>query len=151
MTVQQGWMEQRKFERISAALRISYRVLDAAEQKGILNQPRYNQTTAEHLPHLSQKFHVYHAITRDISLGGMAISGEQPIPEGAHVEIYLQLPQYNVTLTLLSIVARCTSYFQAGKTMYNAGVKLLALNREDVGKMERFLLAEKIRLNAGHK
>jgi len=145
MTIQQGWMEQRKFERVSASLRVSYRVLEGAEQDGILDQSRYNQTTAEQLPHLSQKFHVYHAITRDISMGGMSISGEKPFAEGQNVEIYLQLPQYNVTLTLLSVVVRATSFFQTGKTMYSAGVKLLALNREDVARLERFLLAEKLR------
>ena len=145
MTIQQGWMEQRKFERVAASLKISYRILEEAEQNGILDQSRYNQTTAEQLPHLSQKFHVYHAITRDISMGGMSISGEKPFAEGQNVEIYLQLPQYNVTLTLLSVVMRASSFFQTGKTMYSAGVKLLALNREDVARLERFLLAEKLR------
>ncbi len=145
MTIQQGWMEQRKFERVAASLKISYRLLEEGEQNGILDLPRYSQTTAEQLPHLSQKFHVYHAITRDISMGGMSISGEKPFTEGGHVEIYLQLPQYNVQLTLLSVVMRASSFFQTGKTMYSAGVKLLALNREDVARLERFLLAEKLR------
>jgi len=148
MTIQQGWMEQRKFERVATSLKVSYRILDEAEQNGILSQPRYSQTTAEQLPHLSQKFHVYHAITRDISLGGMSVSGDRPFTEGSHVEIYLQLPQYNVTLTLLSVVMRATSFFQTGKTMYSAGVKLLALNREDVARLERFLLAEKLKQGA---
>jgi hypothetical protein len=145
MTIQQGWMEQRKFERVAASLKVSYRILEEAEKKGILDQPRYNQTTAEQLPHLSQKFHVYHAITRDISLGGMSISGERPFQEGAHVEIFLQMHQYKVTLTLLAVVVRAASAFQSGRTVYTAGVKLLALNREDVSRLERFLLAEKLR------
>lgn len=148
MVMQKGWMEQRRYERIAATLKVSYRVLDAEEKNGILQQPRYSQTTADQLPYLSQKFHAYHAVTRDISEGGLSISGEHPFSEGDHVEISLQLPQYNVAVTLLAEVARSSSFFDLGKTMYNAGVKILALNREDMDRLMMYLLSEKLRQQA---
>jgi len=148
MTMQKGWMEQRRHERVAATLKISYRVLDSQEKDGILQQPRYNQTTADHLPHLAQKFHAYHAVTRDISEGGLSISGEHPFNQGDHVEISLQLPQFNVAVTILAEVARSSSFFELGKTMHNAGVKILALNREDMDRLMKFLLSEKLRQQA---
>lgn len=143
--IQKGWMEQRKFERVAATLNMSYRVLGDTEKKEALEHSKYSETKAEHLPYLSQKFHVYHAITRDISEGGLSIMGEHPFTEGNHVEIFIQLPPHNSRLTLLAEVARASSFFELGKTMYSAGVKLIALNREDVVRLEKFLLAEKLR------
>ncbi len=148
MAVQNGWMEQRRQERVSATLRVSYRVLDAAEKMGALDQPRYSQTTAEHLPDLSQKFNVYHAVTKDISEGGLAISGEHPFALGEHVEISLQLPQYKVPVTFLAEVKRSSSFFELGKTMYNAGVLILALDRDGMDRLSRYLLSEKLRQQA---
>lgn len=145
MDVQKGWMEQRRHERVAATLKVSYRVLGDGEKKDVLQQPRYSQTTADQLPQLSQKFHAYHAVTRDISEGGLSIAGEHPFTPGDHVEVAVQLPQYNVPITFLTEVARTTSYFELGKTMYNAGVKILALNREDMDRFMKFLLSEKLR------
>lgn len=149
--VQKGWMEQRNFERVAATLKVSYRILEETEKKEALEHSRYNQTMADQLPNLAERFHVYHAVTQDISQGGLSIMGERPFNIGNHVEIYLQLPQYKVQITLLAEVSRANSFFQLGKTMYSAGVKLIALNREDMVRLEKFLLGEKLRLQANKK
>ncbi len=149
--MQSGWMEHRKHERVAATLKVSYRILGDSEQKEAINQPVYSSTTAAHLPALAQKFHSYHALTQDISEGGMALSGEHPFAMGEHVEISMILPQFNAPVKLLAVVARSSSFFQQGKTMYNAGVKILALNREDMDKFSRYLLTEKLRQQSSKK
>ena len=149
MSLQQGWMEQRKHERISTSLKVAYRVLEEKEGQDALSHHHYSETKAEHLPNLASKFHVYHAVTRDISEGGLSITGENPFVMGSHVEIIMNLPQYNKPLTLLSVVMRAGEQFQSGKRVYNAGVKLLALNREDVKRLSNFILAEKLRNPGG--
>lgn len=145
MNVQKGWMEQRRHERVAATLKVSYRVLDEVEKKDILQHPRYSQTKAEHLPHLAKKFNAYHAVTRDISEGGLCITGEHPFAPGEHLEISVLLPQYNMPVTILAEVARSTSFFELGKNMFNAGVKILALNREDMDRFMKYILSEKLR------
>ena len=145
---QQGWMEQRKHERVSTTLKVSYRILDEAEKGQKLQHPNYQQTTADKLPQLSQKFHAYHAVTRDISEGGLSLMGERPFTNGGHVEVTLQLPQYKASLTILAVVMRAGSFFEMGKTMYNAGVKIAAINAEDMKKLSNYLLAEKLRQQA---
>lgn len=145
MAGQTGWMEQRKQERVSTALKVSYRALDSEEKNNLLGQPRYRQTTADQLPHLSQKFRMYHAVTKDISEGGLAILGDHSFAQGDHVEVSIQLPQYNVAVTFLAEVVRCSPYFELGKTLYSAGIRILALNREDMDRLAKYLLTEKLR------
>jgi hypothetical protein len=149
MTFHKGYMEQRRHERVNASLKISYRILDASEKDSALHQPRYSETKAEHLPHLAQKFQVYHAVTRDISEGGLSIMGDQVFSLGQHIEVSITLPQYNVPITFLTEVMRAGSFFELGKTKFNAGVKILALNREDMDRLMRFLLAEKLKQQMG--
>lgn len=145
MNLQQGWMEQRKHERVASSLKVSYRVLEDKESAEALSHKHYSETKAEHLPQLASKFHVYHAVTRDISEGGLFLTGGNPFRAGAHVEIILNLPQYNRPLTLLAVVVRAGEQFQSGKKAYNAGVKLVAVNKEDMKRLANFILAEKLR------
>jgi hypothetical protein len=145
MDLQQGWMEQRKHERIATSLKVAYRVLDEKEGQEALSHNHYSETKAEHLPHLASKFHVYHAVTKDISEGGLSLTGDNPFLVGTHVEVILNLPQYNKPLTLLAVVVRAGEQFQSGKPVFNAGVKLVAVNREDVKRLANFILAEKLR------
>jgi len=142
---QSGWMEQRKHERVAATLKVAYRVMGDQERQNSLSQPVYSQTTADHLPALSQKFHSYHAVTRDISEGGLSITGEHPFAQGEHVEITLQLPPSTVPIKFLAVVARSSSSFQLGRTVHSAGVRILALHKEDMEKYTRFLLTEKLK------
>ena len=149
--IERGWMEQRRHERIATTLKISYRVLDDQERSASLDHPHYQQTTAEKLPQLAQKSHAYHAVTQDISEGGLSIMGERPFVDGVHVEVHLQLPQYNGPLKILAVVARASSFFELGKTVYSAGLKLVALNSDDMKRLGNFLLAEKLRRQATGK
>lgn len=149
MTFQKGYMEQRRHERVNASLKVTYRILNDQEKDAALSQPRYSETKAEHLPSLSQKFHVYHAVTKDISEGGLSIMGEQPFTMGQQVEVSMLLPQYNVPITFLTEVMRAGSFFELGKTHFSAGVKILALNREDMDRLMKYLLAEKLKQQMG--
>jgi len=148
LNIEKGWMEQRKHERIATTMKVSYRILDEVEKTMKLDHPSYQQTTADKLPQLAQKSHAYHAITRDISEGGLSLMGERPFTNGTHVEVSLQLPQYKGPLTVLAVVARAGSFFELGKTVYSAGLKLVALNSEDMKRLSHFLLAEKLRQQA---
>jgi hypothetical protein len=149
MTFQKGYMEQRRHERVNASLKITYRILDSHEKESAIHQPRYSETKAEHLPSLSQKFQVYHAVTRDISEGGLSFMGEQPFSVGQNVELSIHLPQYNVPVTFLTEVMRAGSQFELGRTTFSAGVKILALNREDMDRLMKYVLAEKLKQQLG--
>jgi hypothetical protein len=145
MGMQAGWMEQRKHERVAASLKVSYRVLDEIEKRSALRHPFYSQTTADQLPYLAKTFNAYRAVTKNISEGGIAVSGDYPFSKGEHVEISLQLPECNIPVKFLAVVARSTSFLDDGKTKYTAGVQILAVNRDDMKKLNCFLLEQKLR------
>jgi hypothetical protein len=77
--------------------------------------------------------------------------GQEVFPEDCALQIQLYLPGQPIPLNLLAEVVRAVQ--ESSSTMgatFRAGLKILALNKQDVAKLDRFLLAEKIRLrNAG--
>jgi c-di-GMP-binding flagellar brake protein YcgR len=137
-----GWVEKRQHERVVATLKVDYRIVDSKESKKILENPNYRDTTAEQMPYLSQQSQLYHVVTRDISLGGMALLGEEPFPKGAMVEIGLHLPKYQTVLKFLSQVMHTESFTEMGRTIYRAGVQFMAVNQGDLDRIKEFLISQ---------
>jgi hypothetical protein len=144
----QGWMEQRKNDRISATANVTYRVLDHWEKEGVLNFPRYSATTIVQLPQLAKKFHTYHAVLKDISEGGVSIMGAHKFTVGDWIEISILPPKYDTPVTMLDEVKWVRPLSQLGKEINAAGVSILALDSVSMNHLGRFLLTERIRLQA---
>ncbi len=140
-----GWMEKRMFERISATVKVTYRLVPKEEVVSLLNHPYYKDSKADQLPDLAEKSTVFHAVTRDLSLGGMALVGDQPFPEGSAVAIQLHLAGYPSPITLMAEVIRTQELGGMAGVQYRAAVKILAINRADVTRMEKYLLVEKLK------
>jgi len=139
-------MEKRNSERVDAAVKVTYNLISREDLLRTLIQPAYRESTSDRLPDLSKKSVTAHAVTRDISTGGMAIVGEGPFPVGSAMEIQLHLLGYPMALTLLAEIVR-TDTASSGSygVLYRAGVKILAINKRDMAYLDQFLLAEKIR------
>ena len=146
MGLRQGWMEKRQFERIDATVKVTYTVVPKAELVRVMSEPAYRESSIDHLPELAKKSASVHAVTRDISMGGMSLVGSEEFPPDSALEIHLYLPGYPTPLTLLAEIIRVQSEGSpsSGPT-HRAGIKILALNRQDVVRLDKFLLAEKIR------
>ena len=151
MVSEKGWMEQRRHDRIAATVNVTYRILDADEKEEALSFPRYSETSVIHLPQLAQKFHSYHAVTKDISEGGLSITGEQKFSIGEWVEISILPPKYITPVTRLAEVKWIRSYNQVGKAYFTAGVITLALDSESMDRLSKFLLAEKVKQDSGNQ
>jgi hypothetical protein len=140
-----GWMEQRQRDRIAATANVTYRILDPEEKANALNFPRYSETSIVQLPHLAQKFHSYHAVMKDISEGGLSITGEKKLNVGEWVEISILPPKYITPVTMLAEVRWAKSFSQLGKELNTSGVMILALDSVSMDRLSRFLLSEKVR------
>ncbi len=145
MVVEKGWMEQRRHERVAATVNVTYRVLGDEERTKVLHYPRYKDTGIIHLPQLAQKFHSYHAVTKDISEGGLSITGEYAFKVGEWVEVSILPPKYITPVTMLAEVKWIRSFNQVGKSYYSAGVLVLALDSDSMDQLSKYLLSEKIR------
>ncbi len=145
-------MEKRQFERIDASIKVTYCLIPKAELVQILSDPSYRESSADHLPELSKKSATFHAVTRDISMGGMALVGEQAFPADSALQIHLYLPGYPTPITLIAEVVRAQVDANGSNgTTYRAGIKILAVNRKDVVHLDKYLLAEKIRQRGAKK
>jgi c-di-GMP-binding flagellar brake protein YcgR len=139
-----GWMEKRQHERVVATLKIGYRLIESKDAKKVLAEDSYRTTTADQLPGLAQVSPIYEAVTKDISAGGLCIVSEQQAPLGTVLEVSLTLPNYQTSLKFLAEVVRVDQLSEMGRTLQRWGVKTLAINKEDVTRMEAYLI-EKMR------
>jgi|HubBroStandDraft_1064217.scaffolds.fasta_scaffold366961_1 c-di-GMP-binding flagellar brake protein YcgR len=140
---QTGWMEKRQHERVTSTLKVQYRLVEG-DAKKILKHVSYSKSTIEQVSELAQKSHVHHAVTRDLSIGGMALVGEQAFPKGAVVEVSLQLPHYKTLMKFVAEVVRSESFTEMQRTLHRAGLKILAINQEDIDHISRFLHIKKL-------
>ena len=150
--VHTGWIEKRQFERIDASVKVTYCLIPKADLVTTLSNPSYRESTMDQLPDLSKKSAIAHAVTRDISMGGMSLVGQEPFPPDIALEIHLYLPNYPAPITLIAEVIRVA--LEAGGsngTTHRAGLKILAINKQDVIRLDKYLLAEKLRKHAGGK
>jgi c-di-GMP-binding flagellar brake protein YcgR len=139
-------MEKRQFERIDASVKVTYALIPKAQLVSTLSEPAYRDSSTDHLPDLSKKSATVHAVTRDISMGGMSLVGEAAFPEDMALEIHLYLPTYPAPLTLIAEVVRAQSESSGSNgSTYRAGIKILAINKQDVMRLDKYLLAERIR------
>jgi hypothetical protein len=147
-----GWMEKRLQERIDASIKVAYHWVPKEGLLEVMNQPAYRESTADHLPELSKKSSVIHAVTQDISVGGLSLVGQEPFPLNSALEVHLYLPAYPSPVTLLAEVMR-SSVFSSGlnEQSHRAGLKILAINRKDVIRIEKFLLEQKLRQKHGNR
>jgi c-di-GMP-binding flagellar brake protein YcgR len=144
-----GWMEKRQSERVDATLKVTYLTILKEELAVALDDPAYRSSTVDHLPELAKRSATLHAISRDISFGGMSLVCQDEFPEECALQIQLYLPGQPIPLNLLAEVLKTSSESSnTTGTTFRAGIKVLALNKQDVAKLDRFLLAEKIRLRS---
>ncbi len=152
MSVHAGWMEKRQFERIDATIKVTYCLVPKADLVKILSDSAYRESSTDHLPELSKKSAIVHAVTRDISVGGMSLVGQEAFPDDSALEIHLYLPGYPAPITLIAEIVRAQSESSGSNgSTFRAGIKILAINRKDVVRLDKYLLAEKIRQRNGGK
>ncbi|HEY5040162.1 MAG TPA: PilZ domain-containing protein [bacterium] len=152
MVIHSGWMEKRQSERIDATVKVTYALVPKSELINILSNPSYRESTTDLLPELSKRSAIAHAVTRDISVGGMSLVGSEAFPADSALEIHLYLPTYPAPVTLIAEVIRAQSESAGSNgTTYRAGIKILAINKKDVVRLDKYLLAERIRKQSGGK
>lgn len=138
-----GWVEKRKHERVISSLKVQFRLLEGDARK-VLKQSSYSKTTMDQIGAFAAKSPVFQAVTRDLSLGGMALVGDQPFPRGGVVEVGLHLPHFKTVLKFAAEVVRSESFTEMHRTLHRAGLRILAINQEDLDHIGRYLHIKKL-------
>jgi len=143
MGTKSGWVEKRQHERVLTSLKVEYRLIEGNPKK-ILKHEHYSDTGLDQVLTLAAKSPVHQAVTKDISVGGMALVGEQGFPVGSIVEVGLQLPHYKTQLKFLAEVMRSESFVEMQRTFFRSGLKILAINKADIDHISRYLHIKKL-------
>jgi c-di-GMP-binding flagellar brake protein YcgR len=139
MPNEQGTIERRQFERITAHFEVRYHEIPAAEAEQLTKATgEYNDITAPVATKAVKD--VMSVVTENISLGGLKIIGAKPFKEKSTLNLEMLIPGFPVPLKALAVVVRADAAVD-GK--YSAGVLFIGLNKEDIAKVERYVLLMK--------
>jgi hypothetical protein len=148
-----GTIEQRKFERIVSQLQIKFYVVDSAYAVQLQSEAAYRDTTLEKLNNSSRPATTLNGVTDNISQGGLALQSDQPLAIGTMVVCDITMPNLPRPLRVLGEVVRSDSRDGrvVDKTMsiYKSGLKIIAVNKDDMNRIENYIIEEKIKHRLG--
>lgn len=148
-----GTIEQRKFERIVSQLQIKYYVVDNAYAEQLKTEAAYKDSTLEKLASLQRPATVLTGVTDNISQGGLQLVSEQPLALGTNVVCDITVPTLPRPLRALAEVVRSDSndgrIVDRTQKVYKAGLKIIAINKDDLTRIENYIIEEKIKHRLG--
>ena len=144
-----GTIEHREFERIVSQLQIKYYVVDDDYATQLSGESAYKNSTLEKLAQNPRPSTTVNGVTENISSGGLALISEKPLALGTFVVCDITMPKMPRPLRALAQVMRSDSVdgriIDRTVSTYKAGLKILAINNDDLKRIENYIIEEKIR------
>ena len=148
-TFNKGTIEQRKFERLVATLQIKYYVVDDKYAEQLKTEAAYKDTSLDQLMSAARPSTVLSGVTENISQGGLSLVSDVPMAMGTHVVCDITMPTLPRPLRALAEVVRTDSkdgrIVDRSAHTYKVGLKILAINKDDLTRIENYIIEEKIR------
>jgi hypothetical protein len=145
MSMRTGYLEQRRSAQLLASVKVQWNEVEKGELVYFLTQAAYRDSTASQLPDLARRSTVFYAVTRDMTPSLMSLVTQEKVVSGTSVSIRMTLTAAPEPVTLLAEAVTVERSEGLKGTSYNASLKILAINREDVIRIERHLLVEKLK------
>jgi len=150
-----GTIEQRKFERIVSQLHIKYYIIDAAYAEQLRTEAAYKDTTLDKLAASLRPNTGLTGVTENISQGGLSLVSEQPLAMGTMVVCDVTIPKMPRPMRVLAEVAYTDSkdgrIIDRTLSIYKSGLKIIAVNKDDLTRIENYIINEKIQQRLGGK
>jgi hypothetical protein len=138
----EGSIERRQFERVTGNFKVHFQKIEGPEADALISDNKYKDITAP-LPKKAVGVRdVMTVVAENISVGGMLLVADQPFHEGDALSVELELGGVPMPVKSIAVVVRAPQSRNA-KGKYEAGVRFLAINREDVTHVENFIAARK--------
>jgi c-di-GMP-binding flagellar brake protein YcgR len=144
-----GKIEQRQFERITSTLQIKYYIIEKEYAEKLQLDAAYKDTTLESLAKMDRPNTPLQGVTDNISTGGLALVTDTPIAMGTHVVCDISMPNLPRPMRALAEVVRSDS--KEGRVIdrtistYRSGLKIIAINKDDLKRIENYIIEEKIK------
>jgi c-di-GMP-binding flagellar brake protein YcgR len=136
-------------ERAPANMQIKFYVVDQEYADKLLTESAYKDTLLDSSGNFKTPKAMLTGVTENISTGGLALVSEQPMAIGTQVVVDITMPKMPQSLRALAEVVRSDS--ESGRVVdrtvstYRAGLKLLAINKDDLRRIENYIVEQKIR------
>ncbi|MES2200960.1 MAG: PilZ domain-containing protein [candidate division FCPU426 bacterium] len=130
-------------------LQIKYYIVDDEYAAALLLDPAYSETTPEKMAATARPNTVLSAVTKQVSEEGLQVVSDQPIPMGTFVVCDITIPKLPLPLRALGEVSRTDS--SKGRVVdrtlsaYHSGLKVLAVNVDDLKRLENYVIQENIK------
>jgi c-di-GMP-binding flagellar brake protein YcgR len=131
--VKHGIVEKRQHERVQVDLKAAYQLLSEEKAREIQLNPAYLGQPERHAGNF------FKTGTENLSQGGMALVGTDQFQAGMKVLIRFEVPKAQVELTCLAEVRWVEPFEEMKRPMCRAGLKFLALKRDDVLMLNEYL------------
>jgi c-di-GMP-binding flagellar brake protein YcgR len=144
-----GTIEQRQFERITSTLQIKYYIIENDYADKLQQDAAYKDTTLESLAKMDRPNTPLQGVTDNISTGGLALVTDTPISMGTKVVCDITMPNLPRPLRALAEVVRSDS--KEGRVVdrtistYRSGLRIIAINKDDLKRIENYIIEEKIK------
>ena len=145
----QGSIEQRQFERITSTLQIKYYIIEKDYSDQLQADAAYKDTTLAALGKADRLNTPLQGVTDNISSGGLALVTDAPVALGTHVVCDITMPNLPRPLRALAEVVRSDA--KEGRVVdrtmstYRSGLKIIAINKDDLKRIENYIIEEKIK------
>ena len=140
-----GYLEQRRQQRLLASVKVQWYTLAKAELVQALSGAAYRDSTASQLSDLARRSTVFYAVTRDMAPSAMSLVAQEKVDPGTSVSILMTIPSAPAPVTLLAEASEVELSEGIKGASYNVSLKILAVNREDVLRIERHMLVQKLK------
>jgi c-di-GMP-binding flagellar brake protein YcgR len=142
MLCEKAWIEKRRFQRVEAALSVTYSLVDQAQALSLKAGADYKDTRLEAVPDTYLRSPVMSAMTQDISEGGLSLVAGKALPIGCHVLVDIQLSRAGESLRALAMVMRSEEGKASDGTSASCrmGLKLIALQKQGLQRLQALII-----------
>jgi hypothetical protein len=144
-----AWLEKRDSERVAAKLDISFKLIGREEAEAQMEGGGFGDVfSAEDLKSESPSDDPHDAFTENISISGLKLTGDmrlvggKPLKEGDYLFVELKVPEAPMPVRTLATVIWCEAD-KSKPPLFHAGLFFVAINRQDVAKVARFLVLQR--------
>lgn len=130
-------------------MQIKHYIVEEQYAQSLAAEPAYRDTTVDRLSELPMPKTLLMALTETIIQGSLALVSNEPLAMGTHVVVDITMNGLPRPLRALGQVVRSDQ--DQGKVVdrtiqtYKAGIKVLAVNRDDMRRIEADILEARIK------
>jgi c-di-GMP-binding flagellar brake protein YcgR len=137
-----GWLEKRKHTRIEAALNITYVAMAQEQGPGLEAETAYAKTRLEDLTKSYFASPLMHAMTENISEGGLSLVADEGMPLGSYLVVDIHLPRMGSSIRVLAKVVRLDNAVAIDTTTSarRMGLTLLAFHKDGLNRLQGLIL-----------